>query len=386
MTASVAEALQAALGPGGPVVTVRAPGRVNLIGEHTDYNDGFVLPMAIGFRVEVAGRARADRLVRVHAAAFGETASFSLDAPITPEPAHPWASYVKGVLRELLGQGLALRGMDLAIGGDLPQGAGLSSSAALEVATGLMAARLGGFALDPPRLARLCQAAENDFVGMKCGIMDMFVCLMGQAEHALLLDCRSLEVRQIPLRLGDHVIAITHSGVRHALVGSEYNVRRAQCAEGVKALQARFPAVRALRDATLDQLQACAPAMDPVVVRRCRHVIAEDDRVLASARSLEAGDLPAFGRLMDASHASLRDDYQVSCPEVDLLTDLTRRVPGVLGSRITGGGFGGCTVTLLPAAAVARLRDEVLPEYRRRTGVEAHLYATAAVDGAAALA
>jgi len=381
----VRRVLESAFGPGGPVVVARAPGRVNLIGEHTDYNDGFVLPMAIEAGLEVAGRLSAGRDVRLRAADYGETDAFSLDAPIERSRQRSWSNYPRGILWALREQGIPLAGMDLAFGGDLPQGAGLSSSAALEVGTALVAQCLTGFAMERPRLARLCQHAENEFVGMKCGIMDQFVCLMGRAGHALLVDCRSLEFQHVPLLLGDHVFAICHSGVKHALVASQYNQRRRECSAGVLALRARFPAVLALRDASMDELEACAPAMSPEVVRRCRHVVSENGRVLASGEALRRGDLTRFGELMDASHASQRDDFEVSCPEVDLLVDLARKVPGVVGARITGGGFGGCTVNLVAKGALDGLRRGALAEYQRRTGIAPRLFVSAPAAGAAVL-
>jgi galactokinase len=376
------DVLERVFGPGGRAVVARAPGRVNLIGEHTDYNGGFVLPMAIELGIAVAARLHAGREVRLHAADVGSTDAFSLDAPLTPSSEHAWANYPRGVLWALLRAGVELGGMELAFGGDLPQGAGLSSSAALETATALAAQALLGFELDRPRMALLCQEAENDFVGMKCGIMDQSVCLMGRAGHALFLDCRSLQREHVPLALGEQVIAICHSGVKHALVASEYNRRRAECGAGVEAVCARFPAVQALRDVTLEQLAACAPAMSAAVLRRCRHVVTEDARVLASAEALRRGDLARFGSLMNASHDSLRDDYEVSCPEVDLLVDLARAVPGVLGARITGGGFGGCTVNLAARSALEPFRREVMGEYRRRTGIAPRLWVSAAAAGA----
>ena len=370
-------------GEGGPVVTRRAPGRVNLIGEHTDYNDGFVLPMALEFAIEMAGRLRSGTEVRVHSLDYGQSVAFRVDRPIEPDPAHLWSNYVRGVLWALARAGVRLEGMDLAFGGDVPQGAGLSSSAALEVVTAEVVRGLLAFPMKGPPLARLCQQAENDFVGMKCGIMDQFVSLMGRADHALFLDCRSLEHELIPLRLGDHVIAIVHSGVRHELVGSEYNRRREECASGVAALRRRFPAVVALRDATLEQLHRCVDLLPPTVLRRCRHVIAECARVLESKEALRSGDLARFGRLMNASHDSLRDDYEVSCPEIDLLVDLARKLPGVAGARITGGGFGGCTVNLLPSSAVEPFRVEVLARYHKQSGRQPRLFVTKAADGAA---
>ena len=368
-------------GDGG--VSVRGPGRVNLIGEHTDYNDGFVLPCAIDYETVVTGRRRDDRLVRVIAADYDDAEdSFDLDAEIKLHDDAIWASYVRGVVKHLLARGLQLPGADLVISGNVPQGAGLSSSAALEVATAVALKQLLGFSLAGPPLAKLCQHAENDFVGMQCGIMDQCISLMGKAAHALLIDCRSLSHELVPLALGEHVVAICHSGVKHALVDSEYNKRRAECAAGVEVIRRRFPEVRALRDVTPAQLATCAAELDPVVLRRCRHVVGECARTLESAAALRAGDLVRFGQLMNASHDSLRDDYAVSCKEVDLLVDLARELPGVLGARITGGGFGGCTVNLCPASAVQRFREEVLSRYQARTGIAARLFVSSAADGA----
>jgi galactokinase len=375
--------LERCFGDGGPMVTRRAPGRVNLIGEHTDYNDGYVLPMALEFAIEMAGRRREGAEVRVHAADLGRSVSFRVDRPIERDPVHTWSNYVRGVLWALAQAGVPLQGMDLAFGGDIPLGAGLSSSAALEVATAEVARALLGFDLKGPHLARLCQHAENDFVGMKCGIMDQFVSLMGRADHALFLDCRSLDHQLIPLDLGDHVIAIIHSGVKHELVGSEYNTRREECTAGLAAMRRRFPAVAALRDATLEQLEATAPELSPTLQRRCRHVITECARVLESTAALRRGDLARFGQLMNDSHDSLRDDYEVSCPEIDLLVSLARGVGAVRGARITGGGFGGCTVNLLRRGAVERLKREVLEPYEKQVGVTPHLFVTRAADGAA---
>ena len=376
------DALVEAFGVGGPMVTSLAPGRVNLIGEHTDYNDGYVLPMAIEAGIDLSARLAPGRTVRLHAADYAQSVAFSLDAPLAFDAEHPWSNYGRGVLWALAGAGVKLEGLDLAFRGDLPQGAGLSSSAALEVATAVAVKALLGFEMEPPRLALLCQKAENEFVGLKCGIMDQFVSLMGERDHALFLDCRSLAFEHIPLVLGEHLIAICHSGVKHSLVASEYNRRRQQCGEGVAALRNRYPEVRALRDASLPQLEACRGAMTPEVHRRCRHVISECDRVLESASALRAGDLARFGALMNASHDSQRDDYQVSCEEVDLLVDLARAVPGVLGARITGGGFGGCTVNLVTPKAREAFEEKVLAPYWQRTGKVARLFVSRAGRGA----
>jgi galactokinase len=378
------DALLRCFGEGGPILTRRAPGRVNLIGEHTDYNDGYVLPMALEFAMEMAGRKSEAPFVRVHSVDYRESVVIPLEGEFAKDPSHPWSNYVRGVLWALREAGVSLSGMDLAFGGNIPQGAGLSSSAALEVVTAEVARALIGFEQQGPRLAKICQRAENDFVGMKCGIMDQFVSLMGRADHALFLDCRSLEFEQIPLTLGEHVVAIVHSGVKHSLVGSEYNTRREECTAGVAALRRRFPGVTALRDATLEELRACAGELTPIVRRRCRHVVSECSRVLKSTAALRGGDLASFGALMNESHDSLRDDYEVSCEEVDLLVSLARRVKGVLGSRITGGGFGGCTVNLVHHLAVMQLEEEVLRPYEREVGIKPRLFITKAADGAAA--
>ncbi len=375
--------LERVFGPGGRIVVGWAPGRVNLIGEHTDYNDGFVLPMAIGMGIAVAARRVEGDQVRIHAADLGETATFPAAGAWRKDPGHPWSDYVRGVLGVLEArEGVPRGGLELAFGGDVPQGAGLSSSAALEVATALVVLALHDRALPPPRIAQLCQEAENAFVGMQCGIMDMFASVAARAGHALLLDCRSLEAEQVPLALGPHVVAICHSGVKHALVDSEYNLRRAQCRAGVEVLRARFPGIAALRDATRAQLEACRDGLPDELYRRSRHVIAEDDRVRESVVALRGGDLARFGALMNASHDSLRDDYQVSCAEVDRLVELARAVPGVLGARITGGGFGGCTVNLVAKAALEAFRAQVLAPYQRETGRAPRLFVSAPAGGA----
>lgn len=361
---------------------VRAPGRVNLIGEHTDYNDGYVFPMAINFDIVMAVRKRPDQWVRIHANDNGKTVAFSLADPITYDAEERWSNYPRGVLWALQEAGARLSGMEMAFLGTIPQGSGLSSSAALEVATALAVQHITGFEIAPPDLALLCQRAENDFVGMKCGIMDQFISLLGEKDHALFVDCRTLDYERIPLELGDYRILVCHSGVKHSLVDSEYNRRRQECETGVQILADRFPAVRALRDADLTMLRACRDQLEPVIYQRCHHVITENERVLKSIAALKAGDLPAFGQLLNQSHDSLRDDYEVSCAEVDLLVDLARKVEGVLGARITGGGFGGCTVNLIHAEAVDEFSTRVLSAYRKQTGIDAQVYVSTAANGA----
>ncbi|MFQ3662396.1 MAG: galactokinase [Chloroflexaceae bacterium] len=363
-----------------PQFVVRAPGRVNLIGEHTDYNEGFVLPIAIDRATFVVARARMDRTVRVHSVQFNASDAFSLDQ-IERNPRQPWSNYVRGVAKGILARDLPLAGADLLIDSEVPPGAGLSSSAALEVAVAYALQVLNRLDLLGEELALLAQGAEQSFVGMQCGIMDQFMAALGRAGHALLLDCRDLSYRPIPVPPQARVV-VCDSGVRHSLVGSEYNERRAACEEAVRLLRPRLPRIAALRDVAPAQLEANADLLPPAIFRRARHVVTEIERTLAAAAALEHGDLTRFGALMDASHASLRDDYQVSTPELDTLVEIARRLPGCYGSRLTGGGFGGSTVSLVAEESVERFAADLVVGYHERLGREAHVWICTPSEGA----
>jgi galactokinase len=354
-----------------PRLIVRAPGRVNLIGEHTDYNEGFVFPIAIDRATYVAARARPDTTVRTYSAQFQAEDQFTLDL-IEHSAEHPWSNYVRGVIKGLLARDLALTGADLLIDSDVPLGGGLSSSAALEVSVGYAFQLLNNHNLLGEELALLAQGAENSFVGMQCGIMDQFVSALGRAGHAMLLDCRDLSYRTVPIP-PDVRVVVCDSGVRHTLVGSEYNERRAACNEAVRLLKQRMPQISALRDVTPAALVAHADLLPAAILPRARHVVTENQRTLAAAAALERGELARFGALMNESHASLRDDYEVSVPEIDLLTELARAVPGCYGSRITGGGFGGSTVSMVSVAAVEPFIEHVTAGYRAQLGRNANI-------------
>ena len=358
-----------------PVLCARAPGRVNLIGEHTDYNDGFVLPMAIDRDIWIAFRPREDCTVRLWSLDFGQASAFALDAFATDASA-PWSNYVRGVAWALGEKGMALRGLDAVIQGTVPVGAGLSSSAALEVAAGLALLASAGESLPPEELALACQRAENEFVGNRCGIMDQFVAALGRAGHALFLDCRTLEYRHVPLP-ADFRIVVANSMVKRALVDSAYNERRSQCEEAARVL-----GVRALRDADEAALASARSRLSDAVYRRARHVITENARVVQAVAAMRRGDAETFGALMDASHVSLRDDYEVSCRELDALVEIARRQVGCLGARLTGAGFGGCTVNLVRADAVDAFVAALRKGYREQTGLDAEIYVCAAADGA----
>lgn len=358
----------------------RAPGRVNLIGEHTDYNDGFVFPAAIDLFAWVAIAPRADKRIRVESENFRDAAEFPLDAP--PQAAKSgWSRYIFAVAFVLQQGGHPLRGANLLVRGDVPIGAGVSSSAALEVATGLAFLANSGIAMDGRSLARLCQKAENEIVGARVGIMDQLASACGVADHALLLDCRSLEFRALPLPAGIRLV-ICNTMVKRELAASAYNTRRAECEEGVRILARRFPEVRALRDATLDQLQICREVVPENVFKRCRHVITEDARVMQAADALEQNRLDDLSRAMAESHRSLREDYEVSCAELDLMVELANQSPGVRGARMTGAGFGGCTINLVEHDAVDLFRERVSAEYARQTGIQPDIYVCHAADGA----
>jgi len=347
----------------------RAPGRVNLIGEHTDYNDGFVLPMAINHGTVVAAAKRADRRVRVRSLNYNESAEFDLDRPGARKRG-VWLDYVEGVAQALLGRGLKLAGADLALTSDIPIGGGLSSSAALEMSVGTALTGISGEEIDRITLALAGQEAEHNYVGMKCGIMDQFIASLGKAGHALLIDCRKLEGTLVPLGVQDMTVVVCDSRVKHALASSEYNARRAECEQGVAMLREVLPEIRALRDVRLSVFERFQERLPEVVRRRCRHVVSENERTLSAVRALQAGDVEEFGRLMAASHQSLRDDYEVSCKELDILVESAQSVPGVAGARMTGGGFGGCTVNLVRKDSLERFRETVTREYLGKTGQE----------------
>ena len=358
----------------------RAPGRVNLIGEHTDYNDGFVMPAAIDFYTWAKVTALDNRKLQIHSENFGEEVEVDLDDPDIKRRNH-WSDYPIGVAVILERAGYRLRGARLEIRGEVPIGSGLSSSAAIEVATACALTAISGIEIDKRELALLCQRAENEFVGARVGIMDQFVSLFGQAQKALLLDCRSLDFRLLPLP--DNVrLIICNTMVRHALASSAYNERREQCEAGVKVLARHFPNMTALRDATLDQLEQVKSELSEVVYRRCRHVITENARVLAAAEALEHGDLNQFGELMAESHRSLRDDYEVSSKELDLMVEFARRVEGVYGARMTGGGFGGSTVNLVAVERVEEFQERVAQWYEDVMKIRPEIYVCTASNGA----
>lgn len=363
----------------GPSRTYRAPGRVNLIGEHTDYNDGFVLPAAIDFSVTVTVSPRNDRIINVFSSSFSERITFDLNEP-SPEPRRHWSDYVRGVAVTLEQAGYRLRGAELQLDSNVPVGAGLSSSAAVEVATGYALLQQSGFDVGGVELARLCQRAENNFVGMRCGIMDQFVACHGQKERALLLDCRSLEYQLVQLPQKFRMV-ICNTMIKHELAAGEYNKRRAECEAGWRQLASGRDGLCSLRDVTLQQLESARRDMREVVYQRCRHVISENARVLEAVAALERGDIAEMGRLMRESHRSLRDDYQVSCDELDLMVQLADDVPGVIGARMTGAGFGGCTINLVADEHSDEFERQIKREYESKTGIAPEVYVCQAADG-----
>ena len=376
------EAFQARFGTAANIY--RAPGRVNLIGEHTDYNDGFVLPAAIEFYCWVAAAARKDGKVAIYSENFNETVEASLDS-LTPLGKKHWSNYPLAVAWVLRQAGKPLTGANLYIAGEVPLGAGLSSSAAIEVAVGLALVSVSGLAVDRAELAQLCQKAENEFVGARVGIMDQFVSCHGRASHALMLDCRSLEYELVKLPANVQLV-MCNTMVKHELASGEYNARRAECEEGVRNLRTAFPEVRALRDVTLAQLEAHRQKLSPRVFARCRHVITENERVKSAVKTLHRGDSKALGALLQDSHRSLRDDYEVSCKELDLMVEIAMAQPGLIGARMTGGGFGGCTVNLVESAAVSNFKRDVAEEYSSKTGLTPEIYVSPASEGAQQLA
>ncbi|HLJ90210.1 MAG TPA: galactokinase [Candidatus Angelobacter sp.] len=382
---------------GGSCQIFRAPGRINLIGEHTDYNDGFVMPAAIQFNCWTAiaptpNRAIDDRTIEVRSSQFhsDESRTFHLDRP---KPHGDWSDYVQGVAAMLESSGVRLPGAKMLIASDVPIGSGLSSSAALEVSVGLAFLSTQTAEWDRRRLALACQRAENEFVGARCGIMDQYVACHGKAGHLLMLDCRSLDHRL--LRLPDEArLVICNTMVKHSNAAGEFNLRRSECEEGVHLIAKKLPSVAALRDLSPSQFEQWKSDLPPTIQKRCRHVIDENNRVVAAADALESNDAPGpknpeqaerlkrLGMLMAASHQSLRDDYEVSSPELDLMVELANQIPGVYGARMTGGGFGGCTVNVVAAEAVPEFQDKVAAQYQAKTGIAPEIYVSAACEGA----
>jgi galactokinase len=358
----------------------RAPGRVNLIGEHTDYNDGFVMPSALEFATLTAASRRPDRRLQIYSMIMDETREFELDSP-PPGPSGDWSDYVLGVALMLEGSGRTLSGADLLIWSDVPIGAGLSSSAALEVSCAHALLTESGLPFDPIEIAQLCQRAENDFVGMRCGVMDQYISCCGVAGHALLIDCRSLESRHVAIAPNLRLL-IANSRVRHQHAGGEYNLRREACEEGVRLLSRYLGPIQALRDVTPQQLESKRRKLPELIYRRCRHIVTENARVLEAERALGSGDLVACGRAMNASHVSMRDDFEITCPEVDMLAGLAQTVKGVYGSRMTGGGFGGCTISLVEEWAVEKASQMLTDGYRIAMGRDVDIYVCAPSDGA----
>jgi galactokinase len=359
-----------------------APGRLNLIGEHTDYNDGFVMPSAIGFYTWVAIGMRRDRHLQAYSDLYDETVDLPLDDLFGPPRRH-WSDFVRGVAATLQEAGHELSGASLFIHGEVPLGAGLSSSASLEVALALALTELSGVRLSRLELAKVCQRAEHEFVGTRCGIMDQFIAGFGMAGHALMLDCRSLEYQMLPVP-GNLRLVVCNSMVRHDLASGEYNMRRSDCETAVKLLQPHLPGISALRDVEITDLERFEHVLPVQIFRRCRHVVTENQRVLEAARALEAKDPALLGQLMYRSHTSLRDDYEVSCKELDLLVDLASHSEGVYGARMTGGGFGGCTINLVRADCAESFQKQIAHAYRRETGLAPAVYVCEPAQGAGA--
>ncbi len=369
-----------------PDFVARAPGRVNLLGEHIDYNAGWVLPAAIDRAAYVAVGARSDGLVHIHAPDIHGEASFRVEQAAAQidaagQPLRRWAWYPAGVAWALQERGLAVAGLDAVLASDVPRGSGLSSSAAVEVALATAWQQLGGWQLPPMDMALTCQRAENQYVGVNSGIMDQFASACGQAEHALLLDCRSLDWEPVSMP-PDVAIVVADTLQRRELGQSEYNVRRAQCEEAVRVLSQVLPGIRALRDVPVEDFNRHAHLLDPLVARRARHVVEECARTVAGAQALKAGRVADFGALMNDCHASLRDLYEVSILELDLMVAAAQRLPGCHGARLTGAGFGGCTVNLVAAGAAADFERDLAVAYQQATNLRPDIYVCRASAGA----
>jgi galactokinase len=376
------DAFRKLYGSADGVRVFRAPGRVNLIGEHTDYNLGFVCPVALDMATYIAAAPSGDGKFRVHSEDRRETRELAASEIGTAGRAHHWSDYPIGVAHELFLAGFAVEGANLLIRSTVPEGSGLSSSAALEVSSAL--ALLAGRSLEPLQLALLCQRAERNFVGMPCGIMDQYISVFGRENTAVEIDCRSLGHRDVQLPAGITFLAV-NTMVKHALAGSAYKERVQECAAAVEAIRSRYPEVASLRDVTVEQFESVAASLPPVIARRARHVVTEDGRVERFVEVSARGDLAQMGKLLIESHRSLQHDYEVSCAELDFLVDTALEIEGVYGSRMTGGGFGGCTVTMLRPDAAEAFEREIAAAYQKQFGVVPRIYPCKPSEGAAEL-
>ncbi|KGM27205.1 galactokinase [Photorhabdus luminescens] len=361
-----------------PTHIIQAPGRVNLIGEHTDYNDGFVLPCAINYYIIVAAAKREDNIIRVVSVDYGnQLDEFDISQPIKFDENKMWANYIRGVVKCLLSRGYIFNGADIVVTGNVPQGAGLSSSAALETVIGETIKTLYHLAISQTEIALNGQQAENEFVGCHCGIMDQLISAQGKKEHALLIDCRDLTTQTVSMPK-DITVMIINSNKNRELVGSEYNIRRAQCEQA-----AALFGVKALRDVTLDEFEKRSVELDSIVAKRARHVITENERTLLAAKALAEGDMPLIAELMAQSHQSMCDDFEITVPEIDTLVDIVTQAIGKQGGvRMTGGGFGGCVVVLVPQTLVDVVKRAVEQHYFALTGLKETIYVCQASDGA----
>jgi len=362
--------------------TFSAPGRVNLIGGHTDYNEGFVLPIAIEKKIIMLGQLRRDQLVQIFDLGYKVEAKFSLDN-LSPYKKDTWVNYLMGAMDEMQKAGYLLQGANLIFISNIPRGAGLSSSAALEVVTALTMEKLNSLEIEPAKMARLCQQAENNFVGVACGIMDQYVSRLGQKNYALFIDCRTNDYELIPFKDNNYQIVICNSRIQRGLVNSEYNRRREECKAAAEFFAHRLGSkIRTLRDVTIEECKQYQEYLPEPIGRRARHIISENYRVQTGAQALREGNFSAFGQLMIESHRSLKDDYQVSCAGLDLLVDLALKQQGVLGARMTGAGFGGCTVNLIEKNYINCFKKNIKNEYKKNTGINPDIYITLPAEGA----
>lgn len=360
-------------------VIVRSPGRVNIIGEHTDYNDGFVLPAAIDKAAYVAVTKRNDQVVSLFATDFNEAHETTLDKIVKTDK--HWPDYILGIIDQLQKTNAAIGGFNLLVAADIPIGAGLSSSAALECATVFALDGLFGLRLTKAEMAHIAQHAEHEFAGVKCGVMDMFASLFGKKDHVISLDCRSLFYEYVPLKLDGYKLLLLNTNVKHKLSSSAYNTRRQQCEQGVAWVKEHVPAVKALRDVTTAMLDSYVLPKDQLIYQRCKYVVDENNRLLQACADLKKGDVQALGEKMFATHEGLSKAYEVSCKELDFLVDHVKDNKAVLGARMMGGGFGGCTINIVKESAIEKLVETLAPAYKNATGLDLSYYVVAVEDG-----